>query len=155
LRVEIERKVFYYNTSANQNLRKWTWSYIHVHSTVNRSKTALHKASLENKLLVYKAILKPVWTCGIQLWGSASNSNTETLERFRSKVLRIITDAPRYVPNVVIKRDLKVLSVRQEVRNYSITYRKRFDDHPNSLAKSLFQRTHYNRRLKQYYPADL
>ena len=31
--------------------------------------------SLENKLLVYKVILKPVWTYGIQLWGTASNSN--------------------------------------------------------------------------------
>jgi hypothetical protein len=40
-----------------------------------------------NKLLVCKAILKPIWTCGVQLWGSASNSNIEILERFQSKVL--------------------------------------------------------------------
>jgi len=53
------------------------------------------------------------------------------LERFQSKVLRIITDAPRYVPNAVTKRDLKVLSVGQEVRNYSDTYRHRLADHPN------------------------
>jgi hypothetical protein len=84
-----------------------------------------------------------------------SDSNTEILDRFQSKVPRIITDAPRRVANVVIKRDLNVLSVRQEVRNCSITYRHRIDDHPNRLAKSLFQRTHYNRRLKRYYPADI
>jgi len=41
------------------------------------------------------AILKPIWTYGVQLWGSASKSNLEILERFQSKVLRIITDAPR------------------------------------------------------------
>jgi hypothetical protein len=46
--------------------------------------------SLDNKLLVYKVILKPVWTYGIQLWGSASTSNLEILERFQSKVLRTI-----------------------------------------------------------------
>ena len=68
---------------------------------------------------------------------------------FQSKVLRIITDAPRYLPSAVIKRDLKVLSVRQEVLNYSVTYRQRLDDHPNRLAKSLFQRTNYNPRLKR------
>jgi hypothetical protein len=56
--------------------------------------------SLENKLLVYKGILKPIWTYGVQLWGSASDSNIETLERFQSKVLRIFTDAQWYVPNV-------------------------------------------------------
>ena len=43
--------------------------------------------SLPNKLLVYKAILKPIWTYGIQLWGTASNSNMYILERFQSKVL--------------------------------------------------------------------
>ena len=81
--------------------------------------------------------------------------NIEILERFQSKVLRIITDALWYVSNAVIKRDLKVLSVRQEVRNYSVTYRQRLNDHPNRLEKSLFQRTQYNPMPKQYYPADL
>ena len=40
--------------------------------------------SLAKKLLVYKAILKPIWTYGIQLWGIASNSNIDILERFQS-----------------------------------------------------------------------
>ena len=99
------------------------------------------------------SILKPIWTYGLQSWGSASNSNTEILERFQSIVLLIITDAPWYVPNAVIIRDLRVLSVRQEVRNYSVTHPQRLNDHPNSLAKSLFQRPNYNFRLKRYYPA--
>jgi hypothetical protein len=68
--------------------------------------------SLANKPLVYKAILKPIWTYGIQLWETVSNSNIDILERFQSKVLRIITDAPWYVRNAVIKRDLQVSSVR-------------------------------------------
>jgi len=70
--------------------------------------------SLENKLLVYKVILKPVCTYGIQLWGTASNSNLEILERFQSKVLRIITDPPWYVPNTIIKRNLQIPTVKQE-----------------------------------------
>jgi hypothetical protein len=44
---------------------------------------------------------------GIQLWGTASTSNIEFLERFQSKALRMIVDAPWYVPNTVIRRDLK------------------------------------------------
>jgi len=108
-----------------------------------------------NKLLVYKAILKPIWTYGLQLWGSASNSNIEILQRFQSQVLRIFTDVPWCMPNVVITRELQVLSVRQEVHDYSVTYRQRLNDHPNNLGKSLFQRPNYNRRLKRYYSADL
>jgi len=111
--------------------------------------------SLGNKLLVYKTLLKPFWTYGVQLWGSASNSYIVILERFQSKVLRIITDAPRYVPNTVIRRDLRVFSVRQEVRNYSVTYRHRLDHHPNRLAKSLFQGPAPHLQLKRCYPADL
>jgi len=111
--------------------------------------------SLANKLLVYKAILKPIWTKGIQLWGTASNSNTDILERFQSKVLRIITDAPWYVPNAVTKHDLQVPSVRQEVRTFSVTYHARLEDHPNDLATSLLQQPPHNHRLTRYYPADL
>ena len=70
-------------------------------------------------------------------------------------MLRIIGDAPSFVPNAVIICDLQVLSVRQEVRNCSVTYRQRLNGHPNNLSKSVFQRPNYNRRLKRYYPADL
>jgi hypothetical protein len=91
----------------------------------------------------------------IQLWGTATNSNINILERFQSKVLRIITDAPGYVPNAVIKHDLQVPSVRQEVWTYSVTYHARFEGHPNDLAISLLQQPPYDCRLKQYYPSDL
>jgi len=105
--------------------------------------------SLANKLLVYKAILKPIWTYGMQLWGTASTSNIDILEKFQSKVLRITTDAPWYVPNAVIKHDLQVLSVRQEVRAFSVTYHARLEGHPNDLATSLLQQPPDNHRLKR------
>jgi len=35
--------------------------------------------SLPNKLLLYKSILKPMWTYGIQLWGCAKPSHTKIL----------------------------------------------------------------------------
>jgi hypothetical protein len=38
-----------------------------------------------------------IWTYGIQLWGTTSNSEIEILERFQSKVLRLIVDATWYV----------------------------------------------------------
>jgi hypothetical protein len=112
--------------------------------------------TLENKLLVYKAILKPVWTHGVQLWGTAFNSNSDILERFQTKVLRIITNAPWYVPNSDKTRHTRPPPpVRHEVQTYSITYRHRLDNHPNRLATSLFPGPTFNRRLKRRYPADL
>jgi hypothetical protein len=71
------------------------------------------KLNLSNKVLVYKVAIKPIWTYSIQLSGAASTSNIEILERFKSKALRLITDAPWYVPNAIIRRDLQVSSVKE------------------------------------------
>jgi hypothetical protein len=89
---------------------------------------------------VYTAILEPIWTNGVQLGGSASNCNIKILERFQSKVLSIITVPLRYVPNVVIKRDLKVLSAKQAVHNCSVTYRQRLDDHATDWQNLYFKK---------------
>jgi hypothetical protein len=59
------------------------------------------------------------------------------------------------VLNAVIKHNLQVPSVRQEVRTYSVTYHARLEGHPNDLATSLLQQPPHNRRLKRHYPADL
>jgi hypothetical protein len=50
--------------------------------------------SIEIKHLLYKAVLKPIWAYGIQLWGTASNFNIEILQRFQSKTVRSILNAP-------------------------------------------------------------
>jgi hypothetical protein len=42
-----------------------------------------------------------------QLWSTASASNIEILERFKSKTLLMIVDSPWYVYNMVIRRDLQ------------------------------------------------
>ncbi|KAL1123753.1 hypothetical protein AAG570_001526 [Ranatra chinensis] len=47
-----------------------------------------------NKLTIYNMILKPTWTYGIELWGSARKSNIDRIQSFQSKTLRTILDAP-------------------------------------------------------------
>jgi hypothetical protein len=88
---------------------------------------------------MYKTILKPIWTYEIQLWGTASTSNIEILERFQSKALRMIVDAPWYVPNMVIRRDLQVPTVKEEIRRYSSQYSARLSTHPNDLIVNLIE----------------
>jgi hypothetical protein len=56
-----------------------------------------------------KAMLRPIWTYGIQLWCTASTSNIEILERSQSKALRIIVVALWYVRNTVIRIDLIII----------------------------------------------
>jgi hypothetical protein len=42
-------------------------------------------------------------------------TSIEILERFQSKALRMIVDAPWYVPNMVIRRDLQIPTVKEEI----------------------------------------
>jgi hypothetical protein len=110
--------------------------------------------SADNKLLIYKAILKPVWIYGCQLWGTASISNNEKIERFQSKVLRIIVNAPWFVPNWVIQQDLQIPSVKEEIKNLSEKYHLRLSAHPNQLATDLLK-SRCVKRLKRFNPSDL
>jgi hypothetical protein len=112
------------------------------------------KLSLNNKLLLYKAILKPVWTYGIQLWGSAANSNLGILERFQSKVLPIIVNAPWFVPKRIIAHDLQIKTVKSEITYYCVNYNKRLENHPNALANHLVTKTNKQRRLKRHTTYD-
>ncbi|GBP60272.1 Nucleic-acid-binding protein from transposon X-element [Eumeta japonica] len=50
-----------------------------------------------SKMTIYKTILKPVWTYGIQIWGTASHSNIEILERFQSKTMGAMFNIPPYI----------------------------------------------------------
>jgi len=88
--------------------------------------------SIESKLLLYKAILKPIWIYGVQLWGTASNANIEISQRSQNKYLRIIVNAPWYVTNDILHHDLNVPYVRDEIKKFSQRYADRLEKHPNT-----------------------
>jgi hypothetical protein len=61
--------------------------------------------SIHNKLILYKQILKPVWTYGLQLWGCSKQSNIDIIKRFQTKVIRNIFVAPWHIRNANLHRD--------------------------------------------------
>jgi hypothetical protein len=111
--------------------------------------------SIENKLLLYKTILKPIWTYGATLWGTASTSNIEIIQRFQNKVLRAIVNAPWYVPNRILHADLGIPAVREEITNISRKYKDKITGHPNEMATTLLNDGDEPRRLKRHKPNDL
>jgi hypothetical protein len=88
------------------------------------------------------------------MWGTASTSNIEILERFQWKASRMIVDAPWYVPNTVIRMDLQTPTVKEEIRRYSSQYRARLSARPNGLVVDLME-TPDNGRLRRHLPNDL
>lgn len=111
--------------------------------------------SLENKLLLYKAVIKPIWTYGIELWGCSSKSNVNIIQRFQSKTLRLIANAPWFVSNLTLHTDLKIPMITEEVKKRSGHHFDRLLNHPNELASRLTHIRNLTPRLKRKLPHDL
>ena len=95
-----------------------------------------------------------IWTYGIPLWGTASQSNIEKLQRLQNKILRMVTNAPWYVPNRVLHSDLQIPTIREEITRLSTKYKAKIDVHPNKFTTNLFEK-HGQGRLRRYSPLDL
>jgi hypothetical protein len=66
--------------------------------------------SVHNKLTLYKQVIHPVWSYGIQLWDCNSDSNIQVIQRYQNKVLKCIVNTPLYVRNGD-RRDLGIETV--------------------------------------------
>ena len=95
------------------------------------------RLSFPNKILLYKCVLKHVWTYGIQLWGCAKPSHTQFLQRIQSKLLRTLANAPCHVSKLQLHTDLGILFVKVEIHGSSLLYHRRLAGHPNALVAAL------------------
>jgi hypothetical protein len=82
------------------------------------------------------------------------NSNIAILERFHSKVLRLIVNAPWYMPNSVIRKDLRIPSAKEEISRFSSHYAVCLHAHPSELIATLTEQP-LHKCLRRYWPHDL
>ncbi|KAL4107116.1 hypothetical protein QTP88_018548 [Uroleucon formosanum] len=93
--------------------------------------------SLRTKLLIYKTLLKPLWTYGLQLWGNAKKTNILKIQTFQNIVLRKLANAPPYVSNHTLHTDLKLNKINDEAKIFYKRFYYRLNNHPNQLIKNL------------------
>ncbi|KAL4103929.1 hypothetical protein QTP88_019246 [Uroleucon formosanum] len=113
---------------------------------------------LSNKLLLYKLLLRPIWTYGIQLWGAAKISNINRIQRFQSKTLRTILKAPFYVSNHTLHSDLKIPFVSELAKTHYKRFNSRLAHHKNPLISNLSSASIPGspvKRLKRQWCRDL
>ena len=106
------------------------------------------KLTLENKLLIYRMVLKPIWTYGIQLWGTASASNTNAIQIQQNIILKALSNAPWFIKNTEVHSFLNLKTVSDEIKLHASRYRERLENHPNKLAAQLTV-PNYIKRLKR------
>jgi hypothetical protein len=110
--------------------------------------------SVENKILIYKAIIIPIWMYGLELWGCTSKSNTPIIQRSQSKILRMIINAPWYVSNATLYADLGISSVQDVMQQRSNKHHNKIKTHINPLSETLLA-IDDKRRFKRNGPIDL
>lgn len=110
--------------------------------------------SLENKLLIYKVVIAPIWKYALELWGSASTSSIKKIQAEQAKTLRKICGAPPFVRNTTIHRDLKVDTILSTINKRSEKHWITVENHQNSLISALSGGI-ITRRLKRYHFEDL
>jgi len=115
------------------------------------------KLKIKTKLTLYNLLLKPIWTYGIQIWGSAEKSNIQTIQVFQSKILRLITNAPPYVSNLILHTDLKIPMINKVAKINYKKFHKRLLNHPNPLIANLHTTIisgNPRKRHKRQWPRD-
>ncbi|KAL4132531.1 hypothetical protein QTP88_009665 [Uroleucon formosanum] len=81
--------------------KRLTWGP-HLKNKIKIANSRLHifrpllisKLKLKLKILLYKTVIRPLWSYGIQVWGPAKPSNIRPIQSFQNITLRIITGAP-------------------------------------------------------------
>jgi hypothetical protein len=82
--------------------------------------------SVHNKLILYKQVIRPVCSYGIQIWGCASESNIQVIQRYQNKMLKCIVNAPWYVRNSDLHRDLGFETVKDIIAKSANSHEKNF-----------------------------
>jgi uncharacterized protein YeeX (DUF496 family) len=111
--------------------------------------------SVHNKLTLYKQVIRPVWSYGIHLWGSANDSNIQVIQHYQNKVIKCIVNAPWYVRNIKLHRDVGIETVTDIIAKFAKSHEKRLQDHINIEASRLLNGNNITRRLKRKNPIEL
>jgi len=93
--------------------------------------------NLKTKLLIYKSLLKPIWTYGLQLWGAAKKTNLNKIQTYQNITLRKLTNAPPYISNLTLHNDLHIKTTEEESAVYYKRFFSRLVNHENPLIRKL------------------
>ncbi|GFT54049.1 putative RNA-directed DNA polymerase from transposon X-element [Trichonephila clavipes] len=113
-----------------------TWKQ-HIHYTRDKFRKIMFKLypligrnshlSIENKVLLYTAVMRPILAYASPVWGYAAKTNINILDTLQNSLIRMIVKATRYMHNDDIRNALKITSFKTHIQNLAINF---FDDLP-------------------------
>jgi uncharacterized protein YeeX (DUF496 family) len=77
------------------------------------------------------------------------------IQRYQNKVLKFIVNAPWYVRNSDLHRDLRIETVTDIITKFAKSHEQRLQDHINIEASRLLNVNNMTRQLKRKTPFEL
>lgn len=143
--------------------RRLTWTQ-HINQKLKEANTRLRllypilnkNSPLKTKcgLLLYTSILRPLITYACQIWGVASDTQMEKIQRFQNRMLRLIAKAPWFLRNRQIHYELGILTIKEYVKKTTKHFFENMEFSASANYYQLGQRSRHT-RLKKRLPQDL
>lgn len=140
-----------------------TWK-LHINSKVNQGYARLRqlyplinrKSPLRTEctLLLYKALIRPLVTYACPVWSNSSTSNMRKIQTLQNKLLRISVNAPWFVRNEELHKDLNVPTIREFIRKLTKNFFNNLSK-CSSAVQHQVGRHQIHTRLKRKLPQDL
>jgi uncharacterized protein YeeX (DUF496 family) len=85
----------------------------------------------------------------------SSSRAAPVIQRYQNKIPKCIVNAPWYVRNSNLHRDLGIQTVTDIIAKFAKSHEKRLQDHINIEASRLLNVNNITRRLKRKKPFEL
>ncbi|CAK1588831.1 unnamed protein product [Parnassius mnemosyne] len=93
------------------------------------------KMSLRNKRTLYKVCIRPVMTYSAPIFAHANDKIINELQVVQNLFCRRATNAPWYVRNADLHRDLEIPTIQQCLKKFSENFFKVSESHTNTLIR--------------------
>ena len=159
VRLDIHNSVKYLGVILDKKL-SFTEHIRHTRTKANRIAGYLYPLhgrnsllSLDNKLLIYKSIIRPVMTYGAPVWHNANPQLIHTLTAKQNKILRQITNSHYRVPNDTIHNDLGIETLTEHIKTLATQHHTKATTHTNPTISHCYITPLYGKRKRR--PTDI
>lgn len=114
----------------------------------------LSKLTTNNKLLIYKMIIRAGLTYGCQAWCHMSDARWAKVQTVQNKALHIIAGAPWFVRSNQLHREFQMLTIKEFTRNAQLRLLEKATVDPNSEIANTF-RANVNVDIRHLLPLDI
>lgn len=126
-------KYLNYKEQTNENIKTAKKLQGALYPLLNRKS----KLSIKNKIRIIETIIEPAILYGSEIWMTQSNSESIKLQSKINKVIRTAVDAPWYITNDQIRRDLGIKTLKDKTEKKTLKFLNKIETHQNEEIKKI------------------